>query len=81
MGELSRAEDLLQKLRQGDAYSVALGLVCFHHICGETDKVADWYEKAIEQRNTLIPGYSSLVSKSPRWPELAKMMNFPEDSR
>jgi TolB-like protein/Tfp pilus assembly protein PilF len=81
MGELSRAEDFLQKLRQTDVHAASLGFVAFHNVCGEADKMVHWYRKGIEQRHCLIPSYSSLAKKNPRWPELAKMMNLPEGIR
>lgn len=78
MGEQGQAKDLLQKLSQTDVHAASLGFVAFHNVCGEADKMVDWYRKGIQQRHCLIPSYSSLVKKNPQWPELAKMMNLPE---
>jgi hypothetical protein len=47
------------------------------------DAVIDVYERAIEQRNLMAATWASAgffrpLRSSPRWPELARMMNLPE---
>ena len=49
----------------------------------EIDLAANWFEKAIEQRDTRAPWifphmFGDLLVSSPHWPRLAKMMNLPE---
>ena len=50
----------------------------FHLLCGEIDQAADWFEKAIEQRDPAMPTLGYRFRSSPRWPALAKMMNLPQ---
>jgi serine/threonine protein kinase/Tfp pilus assembly protein PilF len=84
-GDLTRAEELVQKLKagSGDAYGTPMALAVFHAMCGETDAAADRFEKAIEQRDPAVVGYlrtplMKILRASPRWPALAKQMNLPE---
>jgi serine/threonine protein kinase/Tfp pilus assembly protein PilF len=81
MGEVNRAEELLQKLMPGETYGTALGLCYFHLACGEIDRAADWLEKAIKQRHPNAFAIASLFRASSRWPTLAKLMNLPEDAQ
>ena len=58
-------------------------LAVFHALCGDADQAADWFEKAIEQRDPAVVGYlrtplMRILRSSPRWPALAKQMNLPE---
>jgi len=84
-GDRSRAEELVAKLKaqSGDAYGTPMALAVFHAMCGETDAAADWFEKAIDQRDPAVVGYlrtplMKVLRSSPRWPALAKQMNLPE---
>jgi TolB-like protein/predicted Ser/Thr protein kinase len=77
-GNTKRAEEVLQKLRNApEAYGAPRGLTMFHLLCGEIDQAADWFEKAIEQRDPAMPGLGYRFRSSPRWPALAKLMNLP----
>jgi hypothetical protein len=58
-------------------------MVLYHLLCSELDAAADWYKKGIERHEVLgvlalSSGFSKPLRESPRWPELAKMMNLPE---
>ena len=84
-GDHSRAKELVAKLRaqSGDKYGTPMALAVFHAICGEPDAAADWFEKAIGQRDPAVVGYlrtpvMKILQSSPRWPALAKQMNLPE---
>jgi eukaryotic-like serine/threonine-protein kinase len=84
-GENARAEELVDKLRaeSADGYGTPMALAVFYSICGDIDAAADWFEKAIEQRDPSVVGYlrtplMKLLQSSPRWPALAKQMNLPE---
>jgi serine/threonine-protein kinase len=50
-GDKQRAEALMQKLGDGQAFGFPFGFFQFHFICGELDQAAYWLEKAIEQRH------------------------------
>jgi Tfp pilus assembly protein PilF len=84
-GDRGRAAELVAKLKAGsvDAYGTPMALAVFHAMCGEPDAAADWFEKAIEQRDPAVVGYlrtplMKILRSSPRWPALAKQMNLPE---
>ena len=80
-GEVTRAEELIQKLMPGETYGAPLGLCYFYFVCGEIDKAADWWEKAIQQRHPLAVQIARLFKSSPRWPALAKLIHLPEEAR
>jgi hypothetical protein len=80
-GNAGRAEELLQKLREGDERRAPLGFLSFHLFCGETDQAADWLEKLIEQRHSQAGALfrcAKVWNPSPRWAAVAKKMNLPE---
>jgi tetratricopeptide (TPR) repeat protein len=84
-GDRARGQELIEKLRAdlGDAYAIPMALAVFHAMSGETDAAADWFEKAIEQRDPSVVGYlrtplMKILQASARWPVLAKQMNLPE---
>jgi tetratricopeptide (TPR) repeat protein len=63
--------------------ATAGALVIYHLLCSETDAAADWYEKAIAQKDPVAAVWAASVlfktlRESPRWPALAKRMNLPE---
>jgi len=77
----SGSPPLLQRSLSALAAPLAWGL--FHQYRGETEKAADWWEKAIDQRDPnaviaprLMAGET--LRTSPRWPALAKRMNLPK---
>jgi eukaryotic-like serine/threonine-protein kinase len=78
-GEKDRAKELLVNLSK----MFPAGMVTYH-LCGsEIDAALDWYEKAIEQHQPFAAWWASSAQlrplrASPRWPKLAKMMNFTE---
>jgi TolB-like protein len=80
-GSDARAEELLQKFREGDQHRAPLGLLNFHLLCGETDQAAYWLEKLIEQRHSqagALLRFAQAAHPSPRWAAVAKKMNLPE---
>ncbi len=78
--EKTRAAELVSQL---DATpGAAFGRVLYHMICSDMDASADWYEKAIQQRELFAIIFASApmtqdLRATPRWPKLAKMMNLP----
>jgi serine/threonine-protein kinase len=83
-GDRQRAAEIVAKLEaQSGVYGTPMALAVFHAMCGEADPAADWFEKAIEQRDPSAIGYlrtplMKIVQTSPRWPALAMRMNLPE---
>ncbi len=78
-GKKEQAGILIEQLKGAAPW----GMVLYHCICSEIDAAADWYRKAIEQRdpNAVLMANMSLTKplrESARWPELAKMMNLHE---
>jgi Tfp pilus assembly protein PilF len=84
-GERYRGLELIRRLGTGEAYGASTGLAIFHTHCGEIDLAADWFEKAIEERNPSV-GYllqratGEPLRASPRWPKLAALMNLPKET-
>ena len=78
-GERSRAEALIGQMSKAQGGLVAAsGMVLYHLICGEVDAAADWFEKAIEQRDPVMVPWLRLPLTKPRrmslrWPKIATM--------
>ena len=82
-GQAGQGKELAQKLGSGETYGAATGWAIFHTCCGEIDLAADWYEKAIEDRDSLVfsmlqSAIGAPVRASSRWPKLAALMNLPD---
>jgi len=78
-GKKEQAGILIEQLKG----TAPFGMVLYHCTCSEIDAAANWYRKAIEQRepNAVVMAHSSLTKplrESARWPALAKMMNLHE---
>jgi TolB-like protein/Tfp pilus assembly protein PilF len=81
VGEAGRAKELLAQLNEGKLKdSAPTGMVLYHLACLEIDVAADWYQRAVEQRQliALLNPLMKPLRLSPRWPALAKMMNLPQ---
>ena len=81
-GQAGQGKELAQKLGSGETHGAATGWAIFHTCCGEIDLAADWYGKAIEERDSLVnsmmqSAMGEPVRASPRWPKLAALMNLP----
>jgi serine/threonine-protein kinase len=84
-GQTDQGRELARKLGSGERYGASMGWAIFHTCCNEIDAAADWYEKAIEERDSLImstlgAAIGEPVRASTRWPKLAAMMNLPAAS-
>jgi len=84
-GDSGRAAEWLQKLGPPETYGVPRALAHFHQVQGETEKAADWLERAIDQRDIAAPFMLQMplfksLRTSPRWPALAKRMNLPPEA-
>jgi len=80
-GRAARGEAIMEKL--GLPGTNPFSRVFFHVLRSEIDLAADWYEKAIEQRElfALICAPSPVIAplrESPRWARLATLMNLPQ---
>jgi serine/threonine-protein kinase len=80
-GEKARAEEIMRQL--GDRPLPLWGRVEYHLLRSELDAAADWYEKAIAERDPFAvvfvnsPLVRRRLSASTRWPRLAALMNLP----
>jgi eukaryotic-like serine/threonine-protein kinase len=82
-GQKDRALALLKELGDGSAFGAPAGFFTYYAVLKQIDAACDWLEKAIEQRDTRAPWifphfFGDLITSSPRWPKLARMMNLPE---
>ena len=85
MGEPDQGKEVVQSLGAGERYGASKGLAIFHTFCGEIDLAADWFEKAIEERDSMVVAFlQSAIAEplraSPRWPKLAALMNLPAEA-
>ena len=83
-GRQDRGKEVVQKLGSGVSYGASTGLAVYHICCGEIDLAADWFEKAIEERYSMVVAFlqgaiGQPLRASPRWPKLAALMNLPEE--
>jgi hypothetical protein len=64
-----------------EVYSVPLGHAVFHVVSGELQQAAEWFAKAIEQRDShvlacLQGGLGVPIRNSAHWPALAALANL-----
>ena len=56
-GQTDRGKELVQSLGTGETYGASIGLALFHTCCGDIDLAADWFEKAIEERDSMVVAF------------------------
>ena len=81
-GDRPRAETLLSGLGDGTAFGAPLAFILFHGSLDEIDLAAEWYARAIAQRDTRAPWIlahllGDRLTSSQRWPALSRMMKLP----
>ena len=79
-GQKTRAEELIRQL--GDVPSPPMGVALYHVIRGDTDAAADWYTRAVRQRDPFALVFANgplahEIWRTPHWPRIAAMMNIP----
>jgi len=84
-GDTRRAEEVIQKLKPGNAFGAPRGLMIFHWVCGEMEAAAVWIDKAFDQHDPFVLWllrlwYGRDLRSSPRWPVWMRKMNLPEAS-
>jgi TolB-like protein/tRNA A-37 threonylcarbamoyl transferase component Bud32/Tfp pilus assembly protein PilF len=82
LGKTARAQELLRELGDGSDYGAPLGMAYSHLMSNDLSAAADWVQKAIEQRVSLLWPYllsplTEPLRSSSHWPRLMKMMNMP----
>ncbi|HZZ17001.1 MAG TPA: hypothetical protein VFE08_13690, partial [Candidatus Sulfotelmatobacter sp.] len=71
-------------LGDGQNHGAPCALAIFHFLCSENEQAAEWTERALEQRDQLVPmillspPWGPMLRTSSRWPALAKRMNLPD---
>lgn len=80
-GDTAGADALIQKL-QPDAFSGPRGLANYYWVLGNLDGTADWFEKAIDQHDPIVPAmlrqwYGRALRNTPRWAGLMRKLNLP----
>lgn len=82
-GDPARAREVLCTLGDGQDYGVPCALAMFHLLCSENEQAAEWTERALEQRDQLVPmilltpPWGPMLRTTSRWPALARKMNLP----
>ena len=82
MGQFERGRELIQNIGPAEKYGTAMGCAVYHTCLGEVDLAANWYEKAIDERDSLAPTtlqgpIGEPIRASSRWPKLAAMLHLP----
>jgi eukaryotic-like serine/threonine-protein kinase len=82
-GQPERANEVLQQLGSGASYGASTALAIYHICCGEIEAAADCFEKAIEERYSMVVSFlqgaiGEPLRASSRWPKLAALLNLPE---
>ena len=79
IGQTNRAADLIHTLKPHETYGAMLGLFYYHFISSENEEAIKWMEKAIEHRDSTFQVAPMLYRFTSRWPQIAKLMNLPEE--
>lgn len=81
LGQPERAKEVLQTLAPGAPNGTSKALALFHETCGDLDQAAGWFEKAIEERDSMVAlllqaAAGEALRASRHWPRLAGLMNL-----
>lgn len=81
-GRPDEGQEMVRGLAATMAYGAAKGLAIFHTLCGDIDRAADFYAKAIEERDSFVVAFlqgaiGEPLRASAHWPRLAALMNLP----
>ena len=81
-GDVLRADDILEKL-PADAFGGPRARAYAHWICGDLDATADWFAKAIDQRDPIISStirfwYGRELRTTSHWARLTYKLNLPD---
>jgi TolB-like protein len=80
-GQPERGNAVMATLGDGQTHGAAKAFAIFHTVCGKIDLAADWYEKAIAERDPMVAPFLQgtigvQLRDSARWPKLAALMNL-----
>ena len=79
-GDLTRGAEMLRALDR--TARPPLGRALYHVIVGQLDLAAEWYERAIEQRDPFVLVFAACsplnaLRQTAHWPRLAGLMKLP----
>lgn len=81
-GTASRSDSLIDELKSGATCAASVGLTIFHGMLGQFAEAAEYAERAIDERYTLLIAIiRPLLLSSPQWPLLAKQMNLAKNRK
>jgi serine/threonine-protein kinase len=86
-GNPARAREVLRELEDSDHSERCSAFTIYHLLCGEIEQAVDWMEKAIRRQERMVTmlllptPWGPMLRRSPRWPQLAGLMNLPEGAR
>jgi tetratricopeptide (TPR) repeat protein len=81
-GNQSRADDLIHQLQATPSpHGIPMGMICYHLTRGNPEASIEWFEKAVQLRETLVLVYVSdprvqTIRSSARWAALMRVMNL-----
>jgi serine/threonine-protein kinase len=80
MGNRTRAEALVREM--GPQPRPPMGRVLYHVFCDEFEAAAEWYERAIEERDPFALVFAAVPAfdgfrRSGHWPRIASLMRLP----
>jgi serine/threonine-protein kinase len=80
MGQTARAAELIREI--GNAPRPPIGMALYYAITGELDRAADWYVRAVEQRDPFAIVFASdpqlrKLRETPRWRDVVALMKLP----
>jgi serine/threonine-protein kinase len=81
-GDRQRGEELYRRLLELPPHQIPMGMLIYHAVGGDTNSAAEWFEKAVEQRNLGLMGHFrdpilEALRRSSHWPRLARLINLP----
>jgi tetratricopeptide (TPR) repeat protein len=81
-GNRQRGEELHRRLFELPPHQIPMGMLLYHTVCGDTNSAAEWFEKAVEQRNLGLMGHLrdpilEALRQSSHWSRLARLINLP----
>jgi TolB-like protein/Tfp pilus assembly protein PilF len=82
VGQATRGKEVLQRLKL-DSPGSNTHMATYHLFCDELDEAADWFEKALDNRDAdaamvLQMEIAKGLRAGARWPRLEALMNLPE---
>jgi TolB-like protein/predicted Ser/Thr protein kinase len=84
-GDHARAQKLLRELQADDGHEQCSALTIYHLLSGELEQAAEWAEAAARRKEQMVTmlllpkPWGPMLRRAARWPQLAAIMNVPEE--